>query len=128
MGQTATSKRPSRADANAAALAQAADELAQAGTTPDAPAPPAEPPAEPARPSRREVAHQAAERTAAKPLVLSQGCEWHVTPGVGKSGITVEVDAQNRVREYLTWVPNVGRVQKMPMIGVYGPLDAGDFE
>jgi hypothetical protein len=58
--------------------------------------------------------------------VLAQGCEWHVQPGLGKYGITVETDARGTVREYVTWVPQIGRVHKIPLYdGFFALLDSG---
>lgn len=127
------------ADAQAAADALAASLAGEgAGDTPEpTPTPEPEPTPEPTPEpvavvsGRRAAAQGALARSTqvAKPLVLAQGVEWHVIPGVGKSGVTVEADAQGRVREYVTWVPsNGGRVQKIPTYGIFPALDAGDLD
>lgn len=127
MAQTTTNGRASRESAEAAVADAQAQPNADASAPTDAqPQPDAQP-----RASRRERAQgaqaQAQERTHAH--VLAQGCEWHVVPGLGKSGITVEADARTgQVREYLTWIPQIGRVHRVPTYGMFPILDAGDLD
>jgi hypothetical protein len=128
----AEAQAQAQADADAAAQALA-DALAAegAGDTPEpTPTPTPDPTPTPVVSGRRAAAEGALARStqATKALVLAQGLAWHAIPGVGKCGVTVEQDAQGRTREYLTWVPTVGRTQKIPTYGVFPALDAGDLD
>jgi hypothetical protein len=116
-----------QAQAEADAVAQAAaDAQAQADAEAAAKA------QEPARVSMRAKAAVQTEQAvkASAPLVLAHGCEWHVQPGVGKHGVTVETDTSGtKSRYFLTWVPQVGRVHKVPALdSMFALIDAGDLD
>jgi hypothetical protein len=88
--------------------------------------------AEQVMPSLRDAAQQQetkqAERTR-KEYTLAPGREWRITKGVGKTGITVSVDAQGALRPFLTFVPEVGKgAHSIPLGRVYAALDAGDLD
>jgi multidrug efflux pump subunit AcrA (membrane-fusion protein) len=127
--QAAAAQAQAEADAVAAAAAQAAAD-ADAKAQADADAALALATGE--RKSMRDLAaaQTAAAAKVAVPLVLAHGCEWHVQPGIGKHGVTVETDASGaKSRYFLTFVPQVGRVHKVPALdSLFALLDAGDLE
>lgn len=119
--------------ASADALAQAAAEAAQAQAAADEAARVAQEQADAdKRPSMRAQAQAQTQQAtkAAAPLVLAHGCEWHVQPGIGKHGVTVETDTSGtKSRYFLTYVPQIGRVHKVPLLdSFYALVDAGELD
>jgi hypothetical protein len=103
-----------------------AAEAALAATPEPEPEPEPEPTPTPTGRRAQAQAQTAQAQSRALDVVLAQGCEWHVQPGLGKYGITVETDARGTVREYVTWVPQIGRVHKIPLYdGFFALLDSG---